>query len=96
MEAAAGAFGVKLQYRDVLDAKEIDTAFREASKEHADAVLVLASSVLVSERMRIIDLAIKNRIPAIYPGGEYVEEGGLMSYDYQSQSGKADRVNNSS
>jgi putative ABC transport system substrate-binding protein len=80
MEVAAGAFGVKVQYRDVLDPKEIDAAFREASKARVGAVLVLASSVLLSQRTRITDLVIRNRVPAIYPNGEYVEDGGLMSY----------------
>ena len=80
MEVAAGAFGMKLQYLDVLDSNDIANAFREVSKAHADAVLVLASSVLLSQRTRIIDLVIKNRVPAIYPKGEYVEDGGLMSY----------------
>ena len=41
---------------------------------------MLASSVLLSQRTRITDLVIKNRVPAIYPNGEYVEDGGLMSY----------------
>jgi putative tryptophan/tyrosine transport system substrate-binding protein len=55
MEVAAGAFGVKLQYLDVLDPKDIGNAFREASKAHADAVLVLASSVLLSQRTQVVD-----------------------------------------
>jgi ABC-type uncharacterized transport system substrate-binding protein len=80
MELATGAFGVKLQYLDVLDPKDIGTAFREASKGRADAVLVLASSVLFSQRTQVADLVLKSRVPAIYPGGEYVEDGGLMSY----------------
>jgi putative tryptophan/tyrosine transport system substrate-binding protein len=80
MELATGAFGVKLQYLDVLDPKDIGTAFREASKGRADAVLVLASSVLFSQRTQIADLVLKSRVPAIYPGAEYVEDGGLMSY----------------
>ena len=80
MEVAAGAFGVKLQYLDVLDPKDIDTAFREASKGRADAVLALASSVLFSQRTQVVDLVMKRRVPAIYPGGEYVEDVGLMSY----------------
>ena len=45
MELAAEAFGVKLQYLDVLDPKDIETAFRAAGKGRADAVLVLASAV---------------------------------------------------
>ena len=43
MELAAAAFKVQLQYLDVLDPKDIESAFRAASKERADAVLVLAS-----------------------------------------------------
>ena len=43
MELAAEALGVQLQYLDVLDPKDIETAFRAASKGRADAVLVLTS-----------------------------------------------------
>ena len=80
MEVAAREFGMKLQYLDVLDSNNIANAFREASRAHTDAVLVLASPVFISQRTRITDLVIKNRVPAIYPNGEYVEDGGLMSY----------------
>ena len=80
MELAAGAFGVKLQYLDVLSPKDIETAFRAASKGRADAVLALASAVLISQRAQIADLAIKSRLPAIYERREYVEAGGLMTY----------------
>ena len=67
MELAAGAFGVKLQYLDVLDPKDIETAFRAASKGRAEAVLVLVSAVLNAQRKQVADLAVKNRLPAIYP-----------------------------
>ena len=79
-ELAAGAFGVKLQYLNVLDPKDIEAGFRAASKERADAVLVLNSAILISQRKQIADLAVNNRLPAIYPQNEYVENGGLMSY----------------
>ena len=46
MELAAEAFGVKLQYLDVLDPKDIETAFRAATKGRAEAVLVLAGPIL--------------------------------------------------
>ena len=78
MELAAGAFGVKLQYLDVLDPKDIETAFRAASKGRADAVLMLTGAVLSSQRTQIADLAVKSRLPAIYSQTEYVEAGGLM------------------
>jgi putative tryptophan/tyrosine transport system substrate-binding protein len=80
VEFAAGALGVKLQYLDVLDPKDIETAFRDASKGRAEAVLALASPVLISQRAQLADLAVKSRLPAIYYSTEYVEAGGLMTY----------------
>jgi putative ABC transport system substrate-binding protein len=79
-ELAAGALGVKLQHVDVLAPKDIETAFRAASKGRADAVLVLASSVANSQRTQIAELAVKSRLPAVYYQTEFVEDGGLMSY----------------
>ena len=80
VELAAKTFGVNLQNLDLLGPKDIETAFRAADKEHAGAVLVLASSVALSQRSQILDLAIKNRLPVIFPQSEYVDDGGLMSY----------------
>jgi len=84
IELAAGAFNVKLQYLDVLSPKDIGTAFRAASKDRADAVLVLTSPVTSSHRAQIVDLAVKNLLPAIYDRSEYVEDGGLMTYSVSS------------
>src|SRR6266542_3278316 len=83
-ELAAGAFGVKLQYLDLRGPKDIETAFRAASNGRADAVLVLTSSVATSQRTQITDLAIKNRLPAVYDRTEFVEDGGLMTYSVSS------------
>jgi putative ABC transport system substrate-binding protein len=80
MELGASAFGVQLQYLDVLGPKEIETVFRAASKGRADAVLVLGSPFLLSHRTQVVDLALKSRLPAIYYSTEFVEDGGLMSY----------------
>jgi putative tryptophan/tyrosine transport system substrate-binding protein len=80
VEVAAGAFGVKLQYLDVLDPKDIETAFRVASTGRADAVLVLNSAVFVSRQTQVVDLAVKSRLPAIYWRSDFVEAGGLMTY----------------
>jgi hypothetical protein len=52
-EFAAGAFGVQLQYLDILGPKDIDPAFRAASKGRADAVLVLAGPTLLFARCHI-------------------------------------------
>ena len=80
VELAAGAFGVKLQYLDVLSARDIETAFRAASNGRADAVLVLSNRVQFSERTQIAEFAVKSRLPVIYGRPEYVEAGGLMNY----------------
>jgi len=80
VELAAKAFGVKLQYLDVLSPNDIETAFRAASKGRVDAILVLPGPVLNLQRAQITDLAIKSRLPAIYPQTEYMEAGGLMYY----------------
>jgi putative ABC transport system substrate-binding protein len=79
-ELASSALGLKIQYLDVLGPKDIQTAFRAASKEHANAVLVLAGSVFNINRKQIAELAIKSKLPAIYINPTYVEDGGLMSY----------------
>jgi putative ABC transport system substrate-binding protein len=80
IELAAGALKVQLQYLEVLATKDIETAFRAAGKGRADAVLVLGNPIATSQRTQIIDLAVKNRLPAIYDRPEFVEDGGLMTY----------------
>jgi putative tryptophan/tyrosine transport system substrate-binding protein len=77
---AAGALGLQLQYVDVREPKDIGTAFRAESKGRAEAVLVLNSPVLNSQRTQIAEIAVKNRLPAIYDRREFVDDGGLMSY----------------
>jgi putative ABC transport system substrate-binding protein len=80
-ELAAGAFRVKLQYMDIL-APDIEAAFRAASKDRAEAVLMLVSGRIASrQRKEIVALAVKTRLPVIYERATYVEAGGLMSYD---------------
>jgi len=79
-ELAAGAFKGKLQYLNVLDPKDIETAFRAASKGRAEAVLILGNFILNSHRAQIAELAVKSRLPAIYNAVEWVEAGGLVSY----------------
>jgi len=79
-ELAAGALKVQLQYLDVLDPRDIETALREANKGRADGVLLLQSAVLNSQRKQIADLAMKSRLPAIYYAPEFLDAGGLISY----------------
>ena len=79
-ELAAGALKVQLLYFDVLAANDVDPAFRATIKGRADALLVLAGGVFTSQRIQLAELAIKNRLPAIYYATEFVEDGGLMTY----------------
>jgi len=79
-ELSSGALRVHVQYIEVRNPKDIDTAFREAGKAHADAVLVLANSATTAHRAEVVEHALKSRLPAIYYTTEFVEDGGLMSY----------------
>jgi len=79
-ETAAATMGIRLQYLDVLNSQDIDTAFGVARKEHAQAVLVLTGPQLNSRRRQITNLAAKNRLPAIYERDKFIDEGGLMVY----------------
>ena len=81
IEVTARSMKVQLQYVDILNSKDIETAFRAAAKGRADAVLMLVSgSVDRGHRSEIAELAVKNRLPVIYEGAEYVQAGGLMFY----------------
>ena len=81
MELVATAFGVKLQYLDVLSPKDFEPAFRAATKGRPDAVLMLLPGrVAAGHRTEIAELAVKNRLPAMYHRADFVEAGGLMSY----------------
>ena len=80
LELAAGTLKVKVQYLDVLSTKDIETAFRAATKGRAEAVLVLGGPVFNSNRTQIADLATKNRLPAIYERAEFIDAGGLVVY----------------
>ena len=80
IELAAGAFKVQVQHLDVLGPKDIEIAFRAASKERSDAVLTLNSPILNSHRPQLAELAVRNRLPAMYARRESVEDGGLVFY----------------
>ena len=59
---------------------DLDGAFRTAARERAGALLVVAGPVQELHKKRIVDLAAKNRLPAMYAQSTYVGVGGLMSY----------------
>jgi putative tryptophan/tyrosine transport system substrate-binding protein len=79
-ERAAAVLGVQLQFLEIRDPKDVETAFQAARKWRADTVLVLSSAVIFSRRTQVAELAVKNRLPVIFPQNEFVQDGGLMSY----------------
>jgi len=76
----ADAFRVQIQYLEIREPKDIEIAFEAASRERAEAVLLVTTPVLSSQRRQVIDLAVKNRLPSIYGRPEFVEDGGLVFY----------------
>jgi len=80
VERAAALFRVRLQLIDMRDAKGFEAIFEAATKEGADAVLVLPSALATSQRPRIASLAAKHRIPTMYFSPEFVDHGGLITY----------------
>jgi putative tryptophan/tyrosine transport system substrate-binding protein len=79
-EVAARALGVKLQLVSAANPAEFDNAFSAMGAGNADALIVLPSPMLYAEHRRIVELAGKKRLPAMYQAREFVDAGGLMSY----------------
>jgi len=79
--AAASALKVKLEEIKIqTDAKGLESAFEAAKQKQVGAIMTTVGSRFFAERKRIVALAGKYRLPAIYPEKEFVDEGGLMSY----------------
>jgi putative tryptophan/tyrosine transport system substrate-binding protein len=81
---AATVLKVDLLYRDIQAPEGIATAFRDASNWRAEAVLALTNPIVTQQRTQFINLALKNRLPAIYDRAEFVHDGGLMTYGVNS------------
>jgi putative tryptophan/tyrosine transport system substrate-binding protein len=79
-ESAAHSLGVRLHVIELRDPSELPSAFAAMIHEHVGAVMLLHGPMLTSQQRRVLDLAAKNRLPAIFPDGALVEAGGLMSY----------------
>jgi putative ABC transport system substrate-binding protein len=83
-EAAARALGVRLQVVEARGPADIDRAFSDMTRARAGALTVLPSNMFLREHRHLVDLAAKNRLPAVYPQREFVDAGGLMSYGANS------------
>jgi putative ABC transport system substrate-binding protein len=80
-ETAARDLKIPLQSLEVSGPNpDLEAAFREAVKSQLSALIVARTAVLVNYPKKIADFAIKNRLPSMYEGSEFVDQGGLMSY----------------
>ena len=80
LKVAAQGLGVRLQFVEARGPADFDRAFSDMTKARAGALSVLPSNVFIREHRRLVDLAAKNHLPAVYSAREYVDAGGLMSY----------------
>ena len=82
-EIRAAALALKLKLEEIEtqpDAKGLESAFQTAKQKQVNAIMTTVSRQFFAERKRIVELAAKYRLPAIYFQKEFIEEGGLMSY----------------
>jgi putative ABC transport system substrate-binding protein len=87
-ELRSAALALKLKLDEIetqADAKSLESAFKNAKQKQVNGIITTASRSFFGERKRIVGLAGKYRLPAIYFQKEFVDEGGLMSYgtDYE-------------
>ena len=81
LRAAAVALKLKLEEIETQpDPKGLESAFQTAKQKQVGAIMTGSGLRFFTERKRIVELAGKFRLPAIYPEEEFVENGGLMSY----------------
>jgi putative ABC transport system substrate-binding protein len=79
-DVAARALGVRLQVVEARGPEDFDRAFSDMTRARAGALTVLPSAMLLVDRRRLVDLAAKHRLPAVYGLREFVDAGGLMAY----------------
>src|SRR5262245_33508220 len=80
LQAAGQALGVQLQLLEVRAPEDFERAFQAATTGRAAGLLVLPDALADAYRTRIVTLAARSRLPAIYPFREWAEVGGLMAY----------------
>ncbi len=100
-ELGPAALALKLKLEEIetqSDPKGLESAFKTAKQKQVGAIMTTANRLFFAERKRIVELAGKYRLPAIYPGKEFVDEGGFMSYGvdatdlYRRAAGYVDKI----
>ena len=80
-EDAARSLGLQLQFHDLKEPDDLNRAFDAITKARTGALIVTGGPFGTANQKRIVEFAAKSRLPAIYYSREFVEQGGLMSYD---------------
>ncbi len=78
-QAAAQKAGLDLVPIEARAPQELDDAFLSMTRERIQAVIVSADRFFLTQQQRLADLALKHRLPSIFPDRDYTEAGGLMS-----------------
>jgi ABC-type uncharacterized transport system substrate-binding protein len=78
--AAARVIRLQIQAFNASTSREIDAVFAAFARERPDALFVGGDAFLDSRHVQLVHLASHYRVPAAYPGREYAEVGGLLSY----------------
>jgi putative ABC transport system substrate-binding protein len=76
----ARELGLQLHSMEIRSPNDFESAFKEAIEARSAGLAVISSALTLSNQKRVVDLAIRSRLPAIYSRGEFVASGGLMSY----------------
>jgi putative ABC transport system substrate-binding protein len=83
-QLAARSSHLQLELLEVTGPGDFESAFEMAKKQRAEALMQIQAGVLTPHQQLIIDLAAKNRLPALYNSRVDVEAGGLMSYGFDA------------
>jgi putative ABC transport system substrate-binding protein len=79
-DGAARALGVTLQSHEVRGPEDFNIAFATMARQRPDAVSVLTDALITQYQKEIIDFAIKERLPSVFPSKDPIKLGGLLSY----------------
>lgn len=98
IESAARVLGTQVQHLAASDIAELERRLREAGPKAGTAMLTVADAFLWSQRKAIVTLAVRYRLPAMYPEPEFAVDGGLMAYgsavseNFRRAAGYVDRI----
>ena len=80
LQTAAPAMGMNVRSVEIRDSRELERALEGLDRDRPDAIVLLADPLTMSQRLRIVEFAAEERLPAIYEQDQFVDAGGLMSY----------------